>query len=101
MKSAKQRVTNRSWRKRQVKLDINNIFEMSHRFDQRVQFCSYIGLGPSGRLCLRKQGWISDMGSMVPPLSQKVAIFYQFWSRSVLKSWLFFNFLANFTSWLF
>ena len=35
-------------------------------------------------------------GSMVPPLSQKVAIFYQFWSRFVLKSWLFLNFLANF-----
>ena len=40
-------------------------------------------------------------GSMVPPLSQKVAIFYQFWSRFVLKSWLFLNFLANFTSWPF
>ena len=56
MKSAKQRVMNRSWRKRQVKLDSNNTFEMSYRFDQKVQFCSYIGLGPSGRLCLEKTG---------------------------------------------
>ena len=31
----------------------------------------------------------------------KSGYFYQFWSRSVLKSWLFLNFLANFTSWLF
>ena len=30
MKSAKQRVMNRSRRKRQVKLDSNNIFETSH-----------------------------------------------------------------------
>ena len=28
-------------------------------------------------------------GSMVPPLSQKVAIFYRFVSRFVLISWLF------------
>ena len=47
MKSAKQRVMNRSWRKRQVKLDSNNIFETSYWFDLRVYFCSYIGLGPS------------------------------------------------------
>ena len=40
-------------------------------------------------------------GSMVPPLSQKVAIFYQFGSMFILKSWLFLNFLANFMSWLF
>ena len=32
-------------------------------------------------------------GSMVTPLSQKVAIFYKFGSRFVLNSWLFFNFL--------
>ena len=37
-------------------------------------------------------------GSMVPPLSQKVVIFYQLLSRFVLKSWLFLNFFANFKS---
>ena len=47
MKSAKQRVMNQSWRKRQVKLNSNNIFETSYWFDLRVQFCSYTGLGPS------------------------------------------------------
>ena len=36
MKSAKQRVMNLSWRKRQVKLDSDNIFETSYWFDQRV-----------------------------------------------------------------
>ena len=36
MKSAKQRVMNRSWRKRQVKLDSNNIFETSYLFDLRI-----------------------------------------------------------------
>ena len=36
MKSAKQRVMNQSWRKRQVKLNSNNIFEISYWFDLRV-----------------------------------------------------------------
>ena len=47
MKSAKQRVMNQSWRKRQVKLNSNNIFEKSYGYDLWVYFCSYIGLGPS------------------------------------------------------
>ena len=44
---AKSHVMNRSWRKRQVKLDSNNIFEIGYGFDLRVKFCSYIGQGPS------------------------------------------------------
>ena len=36
MESAKQRVMNQSWRKRQVKLNSNNIFEMSYWFDLRI-----------------------------------------------------------------
>ena len=35
-------------------------------------------------------------GSMVPPLSQKVAIFYYFGSMFVLKSWLFLKFFSQF-----
>ena len=35
-------------------------------------------------------------GSMVPSLSQKVAIFYQFGSRFVLKSLLFLDFFSQF-----
>ena len=38
------------------------------------------------------------LGLMVPPLSQKVANFYQ--SKFVSKRWLFLNSTINLTSWL-
>ena len=39
-------------------------------------------------------------GSMVPPLSQKVATFTYLGQGLSANSWLFLNFLTNFTSWL-
>ena len=44
---------------------------------------------------------ISDKGIDDPTFVPKVANFYQYRSRFVSKSWLFLNFSANLTSWLF
>ena len=46
-------------------------------------------------------GWISDMGTDGPPLSQKGANFYYFWSNFVSEIWLSFNFWGNFMTWRF
>ena len=47
------------------------------------------------------QGWISDMGIDYPTFVPKSGYFLQIWVKVCPQSWLFLNFLANFTSWLF